>query len=126
MKLFWWMLSGSVLSAVVLTVLLDADIRLELWLGMLGPLVSALVSWIAMERQFLRRPAGMTSLLIKGFVAKMVFFAGYVTALLSIGLVQPIPFVISFMAYFISLYAIEAIGLHRLQATKTVGTSDAL
>ncbi len=126
MKLFWWMLSGSVLSAVVLTVLLGADIRLELWLGMLGPLVSALVSWIAMERQYLRNPAGMTSLLIKGFVAKMVFFAGYVTALLSIGWVQPVPFVISFIVYFISLYAIEAIGLHRLQAAKQAATSDAL
>ncbi len=115
MKLFWWMLSGSVLSSAILTVLLDADIRLEIWLGMLGPLVSALVSWVFMKRQYIRNPTGMTSLLIKSFAAKMVFFAGYVTVLLSIGLVQPVPFVVSFMAYFICLHAIEAIGLHRLQ-----------
>jgi hypothetical protein len=126
MKLFWWMLSGSVLSAIVLSLLLDADIRLEIWLGMLGPLASALVSWIAMERQYLRRPAGMTSMMVKGFVAKMVFFAGYVTVLLSIGLVQPIPFVVSFTAYFISLHAVEAIGLHRLQAANPAAPSGAL
>ena len=126
MKLIWWMLLGSVLSATVLSALLGADIRLEVWLGMLGPLVSALVSWIAMEQQFLRHPAGMTSVMIKCFVAKMVFFGVYVTALLSIGLVQPIPFVISFMAYLISLYAIEAIGLHRLQTANPPATSGAL
>ena len=125
MKLFWWMLSGSVLSAVILTVLFDADIRLEIWLGMLGPFVSALVSWIAMERQYTRRPAGMTSLLIKAFAAKLVFFAGYVTVLLSIGFVQPIPFVVSFMAYFICLHAMEAIGLRRLQTAKPEAASGA-
>ena len=116
MKLTWWMLSGSVLSAVIFSVLFDADIRLEIWLGMLGPLASALVSWVAMERQYIRRPAAMTSLLMKAFAAKMVFFAGYVTALLSIGWVQPVPFVVSFAVYFISLHTFEAIGLHRLQA----------
>jgi hypothetical protein len=126
MKLFWWMLSGSILSAIVLSLLFDADIRLEIWLGMLGPLASALISWIAMERQYLRRPAGMTSLMIKGFVAKMVFFAGYVTVLLSIGLVRPIPFVVSFTAYFILLHAVEAIGLHRLQAAYPAASSGAL
>jgi hypothetical protein len=126
MRLFWGMLSGSVLSALALTFLLSADIRFEIWLGMLAPLVSALVSWIVMERQYLRNPAGMTSVMIKGFAAKMVFFAGYVTALLSIGLVQPIPFVVSFTAYFISLYAIEAIGLHRLQAANPAAASGAL
>ena len=126
MKLIWWMLLGSVLSAVILNILIDASIRLEVWLGMLGPLVSALVSWIAMERQYRRNPRGMTSLLIKAFVAKMIFFAGYVTVLLSIGLVQPIPFVVSFTAYFISLHAIEAIGLHRLQAANPAAESGAL
>jgi hypothetical protein len=126
MKLIWWMLSGSILSSIVITALIEADIRLEIWLGMLGPLASALVSWIAMERQYLRRPAGMTSLLIKSFVAKMIFFAIYVTVLLSIGLVRPTPFVISFVAYFISLHTIEAIGLHRLQSAHPAAASGAL
>jgi hypothetical protein len=125
MKLIWWMLSGSVLSSIILTALLSASIKLEIWLGMLGPLAAAIVSWIAMERQHVRRPGGMTALLIKAFAAKMIFFAGYITVLLSIGLVEPIPFVISFLSYYLCLHAMEAIGLRRLQ-TGNPASSDAL
>jgi hypothetical protein len=116
MKLIWWMLSGSVLSSLILTILPGAEARREVWLGMLGPLASALASWIAMERQHIRRPEGLTGLMIKAFAAKMIFFAGYITVLLSARLVRPIPFVISFLGYFLILHIVEAIGLHRLQA----------
>jgi hypothetical protein len=126
MKLIWWMLSGSLVSSIVLATVLGADIRLEIWLGMLGPLVSAVVSWIAMERQHARGPSGMTTLMIKAFAAKMIFFAGYITALLSMGCVRPIPFVISFIGYYLSLHAMEAIGLRRLQAGNPPLPPDAL
>jgi hypothetical protein len=126
MKLIWWMLSGSVLSAIILTTLLGEGARFELWLGMSGPLAAAIGSWIAMEHQHARRPAGLTGLLIKAFAAKMIFFAGYITALLSIGLVRPIPFVISFISYFIALHTVEAVGLRRLQAVNPDIPSGAL
>ncbi len=116
MKLALWMPAGSILSALILTFVLHADIRLELWLGLLGPLATAVVSWIAMERQYSRRPQEMTRLLIKAFAAKMVFFAIYITVLLSLKLVKPYPFVISFTCYYLSLHIIETIGLYRLQA----------
>jgi hypothetical protein len=115
MKLVWWMLSGSILSSLILSILLGSGIRLEIWLGMLGPLVAAIASWISIERQHRRRPTGLTGLMIKEFVAKMVFFALYVTILLSIGLVQSVPFAIAFMGYFIFLHVVEVIGLRRLQ-----------
>jgi hypothetical protein len=115
MKLVWWMLAGSFLTASGLTFLIGPGIRPELWLGMLGPLASAVVSWIAMQRQHNRRPEGLTALMIKAFAAKMVFFAGYITVLVSFDLVQPIPFVVSFAGYFIALHMVEAIGLRRLQ-----------
>jgi len=38
------------------------------------------------------------------------------TVILSLKLVEPVPFVISFACYYISLHIIEAIGLRRLQA----------
>jgi hypothetical protein len=117
MKLVWWMPAGSLLAALVLTVLIGPGIRPELWLGMLGPLASAVVSWIAMQRQHIRRPEGLTALMIKAFAAKMIFFAGYITVLVSFGLVQPIPFVVSFACYFIALHVMEAIGLRRLQTS---------
>jgi hypothetical protein len=116
MKLVWWMPAGSILSSLILSILLSSGIRVEIWLGMLGPLAVAIISWIAIERQHRKRPAGLTSLMIKEFAAKMIFFALYVTVLLSIGLVQPVPFVIVFMCHFIFLHVVEVIGLRRLQA----------
>ena len=115
MKLVWWMLSGSILTALILTILLKPEIRPELWIGMAGPLVSAVVSWMAMHRQYIQRPQGMTALMIKAFAAKMIFFAGYITVLVSFGWVQPIPFVVSFACFFLALHGVEAFGLHRLQ-----------
>ena len=115
MKLVWWMLSGSILTALILTVLIRPENRLELWIGMLGPLSSAVASWIAMHRKYIRRPDGLTALMIKAFAAKMIFFAGYITVLVSFGWVKTIPFVVSFVCYFLALHGVEAFGLHRLQ-----------
>jgi|GEM_PF-828842 len=115
MKLVWWMLLGSILTALFLTVMVKAEIRLELWIGMLGPLMSAVASWIMMQRQYLRRPEELTALMIKAFAAKMVFFAIYITAFVGFGLVEPVPFVVSFACYFLALHIMEAIGLRRLQ-----------
>lgn len=116
MKLAWWMLSGSVASSLLITTLWPAGAGREIWLGMLGPLASAMVSWFAMQRQSVRRPAALTELLMKAFAAKMVFFGVYVAALLKLGIVRPLPFVVSLMSYFVALHAVEAIGLRRLQA----------
>lgn len=125
MKLVWWMLAGSFLAALILMVCIRPEIWLELWLGMLGPLLSAVVSWIAMQRQYIRSPAGLTALMIKAFAAKMIFFAVYITVLVSSGLVQPIPFVVSFACFFIALHLTEAIGMRRLQTAGTEVPPDA-
>jgi hypothetical protein len=115
MKLVWCMLAGSVLTALVLGSWIRPEIGLEIWLGMLGPLLSAAASWIAMKRQHDRRPDRLTALMIKAFAAKMVFFAGYITVLVGLDLVKPIPFVVSFAGYFLALHIVEAFGLRRLQ-----------
>jgi hypothetical protein len=126
MKLIVWMLSGAILSASILTALLDASIRLEIWLGMLGPLIAALASWIAMKRQYFKNPKGLTKLMIRAFAAKMVFFAVYIFVLLGVGWVRPFSFVISFLGYYISLHVMEAIGLRHLQADNFPDSSGAL
>lgn len=115
MKLAWWMLAGSILSAILLTMLPGVSVRLEIWFGMMGPLISAIVSWIVMQRQHRKKPQGMTRLLIKAFAAKMIFFGIYIAFFLVIELVRPIPFVVSFAGYYIALHIVEAIGLRHLQ-----------
>jgi len=114
MKFAVWMLSGSILVSFGISILFR-NAAPEIWLGMLGPLAAALASWVAIKRQFTKRPAELTGQLIKAFAAKMVFYAAYVSVLIKLGSVRPVPFAVSFMSYFVSLHVLEAIGLHRLQ-----------
>jgi hypothetical protein len=117
MKLAWWMLSGAIVFALLLTVVLGTGAGLEIWLGMPGPLAAAIVSWMAMRRQYIKRPEALTRLMAKSFAMKMIFFAIYITVFLKIGLARPNAFVISFIGAFILLHGMEAVGLHRLQAS---------
>jgi hypothetical protein len=85
----------------------------ELALGMAGPLASATVSWVLVERTHASAPARVTNVLIAGFLAKMLFFGALVGAVALLGL-RPRPFVVSFAVYFIALHVMEAAFLHRL------------
>lgn len=85
----------------------------ELALGMAGPLLSAAVSWVIVERTHATAPARVTSVLIAGFLVKMLFFGALVGAVGLLGL-RPRPFVVSFAVYFIALHVMEAACLHRL------------
>jgi hypothetical protein len=116
MKLFWWMLTGSLILSFALILLLGMELRYEVLFGMLGPLVSALVSWLLMIRQHEKNQLGMTRLLIRALAVKVVFFALYIIVLLNLNLVQPVPFALCFAGFYLILHMVEAMGLHRLQA----------
>jgi hypothetical protein len=47
----------------------------------------------------------------------MVFFATYVTLAIAVLAMQPVPFVASFVGYFVTLYLVEALSLRRLFAS---------
>ena len=83
-------------------------------LGIVGPLIAVSLSWMAMERTFRRDPSRLTSLMMIAFAAKMVFFAVYVSLAMTVFAVSPAPFVTSFVASFIALYAVEAVLLQRM------------
>src|SRR4026209_82331 len=93
----WWMLAGSVLSAFLISVALD--LRLAVWLGMLGPLLATLCSMVATDRAYRHRPSSLTGGMITAFVAKMVFLGGYVALVITSGWVRPVPFALSFIGY---------------------------
>ena len=120
MKSGWWLLAGSILSCVAIVALLGdevaGDLRLAVWLGMLGPLVATLCAMVAMHRAYRRSPASLTGVMIKAFIAKMVFFGGYVALVVKAGWVRPVPFAVSFTCYFLVLHMIEAFRLRRLFA----------
>jgi uncharacterized membrane protein len=116
MKVAGWMVAGSVLAACTAIAFFGTQIQPEVWFGMAGPLAVAAGTWIATRQAYLSNPDHLTSVMVKAFAGKMVFFAIYVTAVVRGLGVRPIPFVISFTTYFIALYFVEAICLSRLFA----------
>jgi hypothetical protein len=86
----------------------------ELLLGMMAPLAGAVATWVLVTRTYVRRPERLTPLMVAAFAGKLVFFGAYVTVMLGVLSLRPLPFVISFTAYFIALHLFEALCLQRL------------
>ena len=108
------MVGAGVGSWLVVTALLGTETGIAVFLGMLAPLAMTVGTWVAIERTHRRNPADVTRLMMAAFAGKMVFFGAYVVLVLQGLSVRPQPFVISFTAYFIGLYLIEALYLKRL------------
>jgi hypothetical protein len=114
MKPAAWMAGASLTSWLVITVTSGGSGNPEALLGMAGPLVSAVGSWFAYERAHRSAPKGLTNVMIAALAVKMIFFGTYVGVMLRGLDLRPVPFVTSFAAYFIALYAMEAMFLRRL------------
>jgi hypothetical protein len=113
-----WMAGVSVLSWLAATAVAGPAAHPEVLLGMLGPLVSACLTWVAVVRAFRRAPDTVTRVLMAGFAAKMVFFGAYLVVMLRVVMVRPMPFVVAFTGFIIGLYAMEAFFLTRLTAIR--------
>jgi hypothetical protein len=112
-----WLMAGfSGLSWLVAASLLDAQARIEVLYGMLGPLAMVSGSWVLMDRAYRRNPERLTGVMVAAFAGKLVFFGAYVAVMLRVLSLRPRTFVASFTAYFIALYLIEALYLRRLFA----------
>lgn len=120
MNAAWWMAGGAALSAIAVAALPGVDSDREVLFGMAGPLAGALLTWMLVQRVYTSgQPERLTSVMVAAFAAKMVFFGAYVTLMLAVLSVAAVPFVISFTTYFITLYAVEALWMHRLFAAGT-------
>ena len=94
--------------------LFGARTGVEILLGMIGPMAVASVAWVLMARTYTRNPEDLTSVMVTAFAAKIVFFGAYVTFMLKVLTLRPIPFMASFTSAFIVSYAVEAFSLRRL------------
>jgi hypothetical protein len=110
------MVAASVAAWALAAGLIDAEQRAAALYGMLGPLVVTVGSWMVMERVHRRRPAALTSVMIAGFGIKVVGVGAYVAVMLGLLSIDRTAFVVSFTAFFIALYAVEALLLRRLLA----------
>ena len=111
-----WMVGTSVGVWLVATAIVGTRTGVDVLAGMAGPLIIATSTWVMIERTYRRHPERLTALMITAFGVKMVFFGAYVAIALMALSVRPIPFVTSFIGYFIGLYLIEALYLRRLFA----------
>ena len=114
MKPLVWMVTLSWASWGVVALASGGRNSPELLLGMAGPLVCAVASWVAYERAHRAAPGRLTHVMMTAVAVKMVFFGGYVFVALRVLGMRPVPFVLSLAAYFIALHAMEALFLQRL------------
>jgi hypothetical protein len=114
MKPAWWMVGSGVLSWLVVSAIPGVDSDVEVLLGMIGPLAGAVATWVLVARTYATRPERLTALMVAAFGGKLVFFGAYVTVMLGVLSLRPLPFVISFTTYFIALHLFEALCLQRL------------
>jgi hypothetical protein len=110
------MIAASVASWLIATAVTGPVMGREMLFGMLGPLLVAVATWEMADKTFRHAPERLTARMVTAFAAKMVFFGGYVTVMLVVLALRPIPFVASFTAYFIALLFAEALCLRRLFA----------
>jgi hypothetical protein len=109
-----WVVALSLVASLAATLLGSPGV--EVLCGMAGPLLVAATSWVVAERTYRHHPERLTPVMAAAFGAKMVFFGAYVAVMLKLLSLRPIPFVVSFTAYFIALHLAEAVALKRLFA----------
>jgi hypothetical protein len=116
MKPLAWMVGASVSSWLAIVAWSGVSSSREVLFGMLAPLAGAAATWVLVARAFPSRPESVTPLMVAAFAGKLVFFGVYVTIMLRVLALRPLPFVVSFTTYFIALHLFEALCLQRLFA----------
>jgi hypothetical protein len=108
-----WMIGSSAAAWAAISAVGGDGVNPEALFGMLGPLLSACATWLAVRWAQRSAAPNLMGVMIAGFALKMVFFGVYVTVMLRVLSLRPVPFVVSFTGYFIALYAMEALFLRR-------------
>ena len=87
------------------------DYYLELFWGMLLPLITTACTLYIEKIIYDKSPEKLTPFLIKAFIGKMLVYGLYIIIIFSFYSFNPVPFIISFSACFITLHVIEALFL---------------
>ena len=109
-----WMAGAGLLSWLAVTALAGPATHPEALFGLLGPLLSAAATAVLTERTHRAAPERVTRVMLVALGAKIVFFGAYVVVMLEVLALRPALFAVSFTAYFVLLYGMEALFLQRL------------
>jgi hypothetical protein len=109
-----WMAGAGLVSWLAVTAVGGDRVHPEALFGLLGPLVAACATWVAVEWTWRSAPERLTGVMIVGFTVKLVFFGVYLGIGLRLLGLRPVPLVAAFVSYFIALYAMQALFMRRL------------
>ena len=113
-NLVWPAALMCVVSNIVAISIFPSNVSAEIFLGMTGPLLVAIIFTVMLTRVFRQHPERVTQLLIRGLICKMVAFGIYVVTIIFSFALEPIPFAVSFTVYFVLLHILEVVHLQRL------------
>ena len=109
MKLSGVLVALCVTSCGLIATLVTPDAIAAAFMGMLAPLIVGIATIIMVERTIRNAPRALTSRMTIAFLAKMLFYAAYVSVVLAVVTTTPIPFMVSFTVYFVALQFTEAV-----------------
>ena len=109
MKLSGVLVAVCVTSCGLVATLVTPDAVAAAFMGMLAPLIVGIATIVMVERTTRNEPRALTARMTLAFLAKMLFYAAYVSVVLALVTTTPIPFMVSFTVYFVALQFTEAV-----------------
>ena len=100
----WGLLSG----------LFFPEYRSEIFLGMILPLLLGIYSMSRNKHVYNKTPLKLTGTMTINFFLKLIIYGLYFVIILGFYTFREVPFIVSFVGFFIVLYGIEAYYLHKL------------
>jgi len=85
------------------------DFRWEMFLGMIAPLAVGVCTIIYITAIYTKTPERTTNAMTKAFMVKIIFYGTYFIYIFTFYTFNSVPFVISFVCYFITLHISEAL-----------------
>lgn len=116
MSALGWMVGAGLIGWLVATLLSPVSINPAAWVGLLGPLLFASLTWLVIVWTWTTRPERLTKVMLGGLATKLVAYPLYVAVALRGLSEEAVVFVASFVTSFITMHAIEAWCLKRLLA----------
>lgn len=112
-----WALAAATLASGCCIALIAPASAAEVLLGLAAPLAAAVGTHVLVARSHRRDPSRVSNTLMRLFLAKFVVFGAYILVALNGLTLDPVPFLLSFVAYFAALHVAEAAHLRRLFAS---------
>ena len=90
------------------------EFRTEIFFGWLGPVIAGLGSMFMINQAAKKDPHSVTKSLQIGFLIKLIYYGAFIIVIFQLYAFDPVPFMCSFLGFFLGLHALEAIIIKNL------------